>query len=85
MAKDKEYVIESKGFDHVAISRERYKIELEDLMKKDKDPCVICGGEIADDWGHNPEPVKEYNEGKCCDTCNFTVVIPARIKLAYQQ
>ena len=53
------------------------------LMKKDKDPCVICGGEIADDWGHNPEPVKEYNEGKCCDTCNFTVVIPERIRLSF--
>ena len=53
------------------------------FVKKDKDPCVICGGEIVDDWGHNPEPVKEYNEGRCCDTCNFTIVLPERFKLAY--
>ena len=44
-----------------------------------KDNCVICKEEILDEWGHNPAPVKE--EGRCCDTCNFTVVIPARIKL----
>ena len=59
------------------------KIEIEDLMKKDKEPCVICGGELADDWGHKPAPVKKYNEGKCCDTCNFTVVIPERIRLSF--
>ena len=28
-------------------------------------------------FGNNAEPV---NKGRCCDTCNFTVVIPRRIK-----
>jgi len=52
-------------------------------MKQEEKPCIICGGEIADDWGHNPEPIKEYNEGRCCDTCNFTIVIPERIRLSF--
>lgn len=44
-----------------------------------EDNCVICNGEILDEWGHNPAPVKE--DGRCCDTCNFTVVIPERLKM----
>lgn len=48
--------------------------------------CSICSndievqrsetGEIMWDQGHNAEPV---NDGRCCDTCNWTVVIPRRI------
>ena len=35
-------------------------------------PCKITGWEE----GNNAEPV---NDGRCCDTCNLTVVIPRRI------
>jgi hypothetical protein len=48
--------------------------------------CVICGNEIDlqfnEDgkvtWskGHNAEPVES---GRCCSTCNYTVVLPVRI------
>ena len=44
--------------------------------EKGKDICVICGKEF-EGWGNNPYPVKE--EGRCCDECNETKVIPARI------
>ena len=41
--------------------------------------CCICKEKI-EGYGHNPLPL--YNkEGKCCTTCNFTKVIPARILL----
>lgn len=44
--------------------------------------CSICKKEIENrnGWagGHNAEPV---NNGRCCDVCNATVVIPTRIKL----
>jgi len=50
--------------------------------------CVICLGPIdvhhtpegEPYWwdGHNAAPVEL---GRCCDTCNESVVIPARIKL----
>ena len=42
--------------------------------------CSICGEQIPvkNGWneGNNAEPV---NSGRCCDVCNDTVVIPARL------
>lgn len=47
-------------------------------MKKDLliYTCVFCGKEF-EGYGNNPEPVA--HEGRCCDNCNETVVIPARL------
>jgi hypothetical protein len=46
--------------------------------------CSICGGplyDIASDktWkgGNNAQPI---NGGRCCDHCDMTVVIPARLR-----
>lgn len=47
--------------------------------------CSICNNEIekeivngkVEQPGHNAQPV---NDGRCCDNCNQTVVIPARLK-----
>lgn len=39
--------------------------------------CVFCGKRI-DGYGNNPAPVKD--EGVCCDKCNNTIVLAARIK-----
>lgn len=43
--------------------------------------CCICNnpiGEEPEGWeqGHNAQPVKD---GRCCTTCNYTVVIPRRM------
>ena len=48
--------------------------------------CCLCGeqiqpqknelGDIVWTQGHNAEPVRS---GRCCDDCNFCVVIPVRI------
>ncbi len=49
--------------------------------------CCICDGEIEIqhgwDGGHNPAPVKTGDKDRCCDTCNMTVVIPARLAAIY--
>lgn len=37
--------------------------------------CSICG-KIFTEWGNNAYPI---NNGTCCDDCNTSVVIPARI------
>jgi len=41
--------------------------------------CSICKGEIEvkGNWtqGNNAQPI---NDGRCCDNCNYTIVIPAR-------
>lgn len=39
--------------------------------------CVFCGKRI-NGYGNNPAPVKD--EGVCCDKCNNTIVLAARIK-----
>lgn len=49
--------------------------------------CCICEQEIEReptgfDEGHNALPVKD---GRCCWACNFTVVIPARIRRVMTQ
>lgn len=40
--------------------------------------CKICGKEI-EGYGNNAMPVYP---GRCCDSCNYNVVIPRRIQLA---
>ena len=48
-------------------------------MKKFK--CCLCSKEV-ECYGNNPSPIQTQNEDdKCCDECNFTKVIPARIEL----
>lgn len=39
--------------------------------------CSICKKE-SEGFGHNPEPIKPYDQ-RCCDACNNEVVIPVRI------
>lgn len=45
--------------------------------------CCLCGEESRGwgkmlQFGNNPSPLKE--EGECCDICNTTKVIPARLR-----
>ena len=39
--------------------------------------CSICGKEYTH-WGNNAQPI---NDGRCCDECNYTKVLPARFDL----
>jgi hypothetical protein len=49
--------------------------------------CCICNdeidiqytvdGKVAWDQGHNALPVRD---GRCCSTCNFTIVLAARLQ-----
>ena len=41
--------------------------------------CDLCGGEM-DKYGNNAEPI--LRNGRCCDKCNLTEVIPARLRKA---
>jgi hypothetical protein len=38
--------------------------------------CSICDDVIEDEFGNNAEPI---NSGRCCDDCNWSLVIPARV------
>lgn len=46
------------------------------INRNEEFKCCICG-QTSIGFGNNPAPVK--NNGRCCDVCNLTVVIPARI------
>lgn len=50
------------------------------MSKPKKKFCSICGKEFRKgEYGNNPEPVKPYSSGFCCDECNRNKVIPARL------
>ena len=50
--------------------------------------CCLCG-EWNLGWGqkkqhgNNPRPLKD--KGECCDECNFSKVIPARLKILQER
>ena len=50
-------------------------------MKKAKElpVCSICGRDY-DGFGNNASPF----EGRCCDVCNMTQVIPTRISMMFK-
>lgn len=40
--------------------------------------CVLCGA-VFSEFGNNPWPLASLDDGRCCDMCNGTRVIPARL------
>lgn len=45
--------------------------------------CCFCGKTFFD-YGNNPQPVNMEDGARCCDTCNASVVIPARIETYFK-
>lgn len=48
--------------------------------------CCICGLNIPTnsfgwDMGNNAYPYGHLNNNRCCDECNWNIVIPTRIEL----
>lgn len=40
--------------------------------------CSLCG-QPYEHYGNNPQPVLDRYEQRCCDKCNWELVVPARI------
>ena len=40
--------------------------------------CCLCGDTFVG-WGNNPYPLSVNPDDRCCDKCNYTKVIPARL------
>ena len=49
------------------------------MPKEERHVCCICGKRFKG-YGNNPEPVEKPEDGVCCDECNETVVMKARIE-----
>ena len=41
--------------------------------------CCLCGKSVHGAWGNNPWPLSDDANDRCCDACNATKVIPARL------
>ena len=39
--------------------------------------CCLCGKALGEDEGNNAAPLFD---GECCDLCNYSLVVPARMK-----
>ncbi len=50
---------------------------------KEELKCCLCGTNIEDGFGNNPEPVSLNEEDRCCDDCNAEEVIPARLAMMF--
>ena len=48
------------------------------LMDKPLNNCCICK-KLFTGYGNNPYPIIDESKAVCCDMCNQTKVIPARI------
>lgn len=49
-------------------------------MSKKVRRCVICGKVLPKgEYGNNPEPVKPFSSGVCCNECNMNQVLPKRL------
>jgi len=49
-------------------------------MSKKVRRCVICGKVLPKgEYGNNPEPIKPYSSGVCCNECNMNQVLPSRL------
>lgn len=44
--------------------------------------CCLCGKKFTG-WGNDPWPIVIEEDARCCDRCNDTFVIPARLDLIY--
>ena len=45
----------------------------------EKHICCICGKEFIG-WGNNPYPITDEEDEVCCDECNYSEVLPARLE-----
>ena len=55
----------------------KFWLEEEDAKDGDTVKCCFCKAEIPAIRSNNPSPASEV--GRCCNDCNNTVVIPARL------
>lgn len=45
--------------------------------------CIFCQ-RVLDGTGHNPEPLASAPQ-RCCDECNISLVLPARLWIAAKE
>ena len=60
-------------------------VEIEEYEKGDNSwECVLCNDIFIGGYGNNPDPVVKEWSARCCDACNTSIVLPARVKEALE-
>ena len=84
MSKFKRYEPEARGPRYSLTDEGREALD----EMRNAPACVLCGGSLEANardprWtlGANPAPLAD--EGKCCDICDLTRVLPARLARMY--
>lgn len=54
------------------------------LIKQEEKNCCICGKKFIG-WGNNPWPIDTREGAKCCDACNDTKVLEARLAQMFRK
>ncbi len=67
-----EHIQEIVDYDEVIA---RYETQ----MRQNEYTCCICG-KPSYGYGNNPDPVNIETGARCCDICNYGMVLPARIE-----
>ena len=44
--------------------------------------CCFCGKQF-EGYGHSPYPLGDYKKDRCCDDCNYNIVLTERIRRIY--
>ena len=61
---------------------------INEAMEKHESTCCFCGSPLEpwpgnnDCYGNNPAPADNRTGKRCCDVCNDTIVIPARLYIS---
>jgi len=60
-------------------------VEIEEYEEGDNSwKCVLCNDIFIGGYGNNPDPVVKEWSARCCDACNASIVLPARVKEALE-
>ena len=47
--------------------------------------CCLCGRKVEMWQSHNPWPIVDDEESRCCGDCNANQVLPARWRLMHEK
>ena len=50
-------------------------------MDKERIECCFCHESVPVWQSHNPDPADTREESRCCDDCNWGIVLPARFAM----
>ncbi|HEX8782634.1 MAG TPA: hypothetical protein VF764_04635, partial [Steroidobacteraceae bacterium] len=73
------------GNPNIPAGSEVTTLSAEDKKRLGIRPCCLCGKEMLEKEGNNPWPIKTEEGARCCNDCDQTKVMAARLQLREHQ